>query len=130
MRIRRLDMPAVAVVVGIGLLTECTHSRLSAKDIRPFYNSNMTHVEGLKSTVEKSRTVPVRVLVLHGMLTSGAGYSTTLQKHLVQRLGLNLVAQPAEHGEIVRGYDVTVFDGPQPLNSKVPIPPSQLTKTA
>jgi hypothetical protein len=121
---------AEMLLVGIGFLSGCTQYHLGQKDIRPFYNSSIMHVEGLRSALDKSRDTPLRVLLVHGMLTSNVGYSRTLQKQIIAKLGLDLVEQKPEHSEIERGYDVTVFDGPQPLNSKIKIPLSQLTRSA
>jgi|GEM_PF-6905871 len=61
------------------------------------------------------------------MLTSEVGYSKTLQRQIIAKLGTDLIEGATNHDVIKRGYDVTVFDGPQPLNSKIKIPPSQLT---
>jgi hypothetical protein len=106
----------------------CSQHQLAPKDIRRFYNSDLTRVEGLRSVLKRSPDAPVRVLLLHGMLTNQAGYSARLQREIIAKLGLGLIEGETLVGPIERGYGVTVFDGPQPLSSNVKIPLSSLTR--
>jgi hypothetical protein len=70
---------------------------------------------------------PVRVLALHGMIEHNQGFSEKWQEPIGQRLGLVRRAS-SDDIELVRGYDVTIFAGPQPYGGIV-LQPSRLRIT-
>lgn len=113
------------------LFVGCSQARLSPKDIRPFHNSNAKRVEGVRRALNDSPDAPVRVLMLHGMITRDPGYSNELQEQIAKRrLKLERQSGEVKPEPIERGYKVYVFDGPQPLDMKIEIPLSEVRRTA
>ncbi|WLE98151.1 MAG: hypothetical protein QTN59_04800 [Candidatus Electrothrix communis] len=74
------------------------------------------HIAGIRQALNKFPDQPVRVLVIHGMITDKARYSEGMQKRIGERLGLELADNEPEAINITRGYDFTPYLGPQPLD--------------
>lgn len=111
------------------LIIGCSQAHLLPEDIRPFYNSSVDCVQGMRSALAASPDAPVRVLMLHGMITRDPGYSEHLQKKIAQeRLQLDRQSEEVTPEPIERGYKVIVFDGPQPL--EIDVPQSEVRRTA
>jgi hypothetical protein len=113
------------------LLTDgcALQTRVEPDAIRPLSNwGNLSRIEGLKHALSQSPDAPVRVLVIHGMITSKPGYSENLQKRVASQLNLVQI-KSTESTAIVRGYDFTVFSGPQPFSEALQLKPSQLRKS-
>jgi hypothetical protein len=105
---------------------------LKPAEIRPLPYSTgagpATQVRGLREAMRRSTGQPVRVLIVHGMMTRDSGYSTRLQQNLARRLGLRLQATfPIVR--MTRGYDPILFVGPQPFDDSLRLPESTLQKT-
>ena len=71
----------------------------------------------------------MRVLVLHGMITNSLEYSEKLQSYLGAQLNFVRLSKSAPI-DIARGYELTVFSGPQPYSGSVRLKPSQVIITA
>ncbi|MCI5156857.1 MAG: hypothetical protein D3906_00150 [Candidatus Electrothrix sp. AUS1_2] len=78
----------------------------------------LLHIDGIRQALIDSPEQPVRVLVIHGMITDEAGYSEDMQERIGERLGLKLLEEKKESIAINRGYDFTTYLGTQPLGKK------------
>lgn len=78
----------------------------------------LLHIDGFRQALINSPKQPVRVLVIHGMITDEAGYSEGMQKRIGKRLGLKLIAGSYDDIEINRGYDFTTYIGPAPVGKE------------
>lgn len=113
------------------LLTGC-QTKLEDKDIRwvPGLDGkkldNIGHVNGIRQALSESKT-PVRVFMVHGMITKDPNYSVAFQASIGKKLELVRVRQypvmPLE-----RGYQLAVMSGPQPFEAKAPM--SEIRKTS
>lgn len=106
---------------------------LAPKDIRPLHHSTgsmaLDRVQGIRQALLASPDAPVRVLAVHGMITSKAGYSNDLQDRLAERLGLQKGAVSRSEA-LARGYDFVPAYGAQPFDGVAKLPESRLLRTA
>ncbi len=87
---------------------------------------SLTRVEGIRQALSQSDK-PVRMFVVHGMITKDANYSEDFQGAIAKTLGLVRGKQyPVQY--INRGYDFEVFSGPQGYATHKPS--SELRKTS
>lgn len=113
------------------LLTGC-QTKLEDKDIRwvPGLDGkklyNIDHVNGIRQALSES-TSPVRVFVVHGMITKEPHYSEAFQASIGKKLEL-VRGRQYPVMSLARGYDVTVISGPQPFEAKAPV--SEIRKTS
>lgn len=123
-----------AWVISISLLVascSTTQRRIEPKEIRPLRYSVVGpggHISGLRDGLSKANASnrPVRVLTVHGMITDAADYSQKWQRSIADQLGF--AAHPTIEHEVVRGYDLTVFVGPQPLQLATPASRLRITR--
>lgn len=100
------------------LLTAC-QTKLEDKDIRwvPGLNGkkldNIDHVNGIRQALSESKT-PVRVFVVHGMITKDPHYSEAFQAAIGKKLEL-IRGKQYPVISLERGYQFTVMSGPQPV---------------
>lgn len=116
------------------LLSACwaPQHHLRVDEIRPLPYSTgpgpVSRVPGIREAMQRSPDQPVRVLVVHGMMTHESGYSERLQQNLANRLGLRLAARDRVL-PLRRGYDPVLFVAPQPFSDSVQLPQSTLQKS-
>lgn len=126
----RLALSLALVVAATGCATDTT---LSPRDIRPLHHSTgelaLKRVNGLRQAMDDSPDAPVRLLMVHGMITNGAGYSDTLQQRLAARLQLQMGVQ-SRSVALARGYDFVPAYGAQPFEGVAKLPESSLLRTA
>jgi len=117
--------------VVIFTFTGCTPQRhLQQAEIRPLpYSTNIKHVDGLRQALSDSPNAPVRILVVHGMITHEPKYSENMQGRLAKILGLVEGTRDEKGTEVYRGYDFIPFIGPQPLDGVIHSRPSEIRKT-
>ncbi|WPD21630.1 MAG: hypothetical protein SD837_15655 [Candidatus Electrothrix scaldis] len=113
----------------VALIGCAAQTDLQEEDIRPLPFSipwvlvgegagdHHRHINGIRQALIDSPDQPVRVLVLHGMITDEAGYSVNMQKRIGERLGIELANEP-ETIDIKRGYDFTTYLGPAPFGKE------------
>jgi hypothetical protein len=119
--LRQHDIHLFLPLLWIVSACATTHQKsISAADIRPlpFGVTEGDHprpIPGIRDALEKSRGsgTPVRILTVHGMLTSAPGFDSAWQKNIGDRLGL--VPGDSTLIEITRGYTVTAMAGEQPF---------------
>lgn len=124
----------IALLVGgaIFIAFGCAPQRhLQEADIRPLHYTtgelNIKRVDGLRHALSDSPNTPVRILVVHGMLTHEPNYSENMQQRLAEKLGL-VLGTNAKPTDIYRGYDFTPFIGPQPIDGVIHLKPSEIRK--
>jgi len=123
--------------IALCVLTACTSApqhELKPHDIRPLpypagdYGQLPRHIQGIQDRMKQAQrsSQPLRILAVHGMLTDAPGYSGAWQQQIAMQLGL--LARADTLVEIVRGYTVIPFSGPQPFE-QVKSKQSTLRKT-
>ncbi|HQY22218.1 MAG TPA: hypothetical protein PK389_00475 [Gammaproteobacteria bacterium] len=98
-------------------------------EIRPLYSSNAERVDGLRQALSDSPDSPVRIIVVHGMITSEPKYSENLQQRLAEKLGLILSKREEYPTYIYRGYDFIPSLGPQPFDGVIHLKASEVRKS-
>lgn len=129
---RRLS--ATAVVISLVACTSAPQHTLSPRDIRPLpypagdFGQLPPRVIGIRDRIKEANadSQPLRILAVHGMLTDAPGFSASWQTAIAEQLGLR--ARSDESAELVRGYDIIPFSGPQPFE-QVKSKQSTLRKT-
>jgi len=128
---RALASCAAILCILVLALTSC-QAKFTDKDIRwvPGIEGkrlgNLTRVEGIRQALSQTDK-PVRMFVVHGMITKDGNYSEDFQGAIGKTLGLVRGKQyPVQY--INRGYDFEVFSGPQPYVTHKPL--SELRKTS
>lgn len=118
----------------------CAPSRLSADDIRPlpYYSTgtpdrpawgNPDPVPGLRAAIARATVErPVKLLTVHGMITSEPNYSTSTLKALTSSLKLSMSGDPVPIN-LARGYEIQLVYGPQPADVVPAKMTSRLTRT-
>lgn len=137
---RPMNVPSSSPVLRLVLLLPAIllagcwapQHHLKPGEIRPLPYSTgpgpATHVTGIREAMRRTPDQPVRVLVVHGMMTHDTGYSARLQQNVARRLGLTRqVRYPVV--PLRRGYDPILFAGAQPFDDSVRLPESTLQKT-
>lgn len=86
----------------------------------------VSHVDGIRQALSNTEE-PVRVLMVHGMITKNPNYSATFQTAVGEQLQLTRGMQyPVKY--MARGYDFEVSSGPQPFATGRQL--SELRKTS
>ncbi len=131
LRLHALQPYAAILCLLVFSLTSC-QSKLNDTDIRwvPGIQGkkpgNLSRVDGIRQALSETEK-PVRVFIVHGMITKDPNYSVEFQAALGETLQLIRGKQyPVQY--INRGYGFEVFSGPQPFVSKMPL--SELRKTS
>ena len=113
------NFPTVFLAAATSFAIACNTRQVHLKDseIRPLPFGTGLPVNGLRGTVDSARAanVPVRLLLMHGMITSERGYSRPHQLRIAERLKLEQAGTDSVF-PIARGYDFTVTAGPQPFD--------------
>lgn len=113
------------------LLTGC-QTKLEDTDIRwvPGLDGkkldNIDHVNGIRQALSESKA-PVRVFIVHGMITKDPHYSEAFQASIGKKLEL-VRGRQYPVMSLARGYQLTVMSGPQPFEAKAPM--SEIRKTS
>lgn len=127
---RLLRLIPLAACLLAGCWAPQRHLRPS--EIRPLPYSTgpgtATRVGGIREAMRRSGGQPVRVLVVHGMMTSDTAYSRELQRQVARRLGLERRAHHAPT-PLRRGYAPVLFAQAQPFDGRAPLPESTLQKS-
>ena len=122
--------PLLAVVLLAGCWAPQHH--LKPGEIRPLPYSTgpglATRVGGIREAMQGSPGQPVRVLVVHGMMTKDTAYSRTLQRNVARRLGLRRAAH-FPPTPLRRGYEPVLFSRAQPFAEREQLPESTLQKS-
>lgn len=117
-------------ILALLALTGCVkQTDFQEEDIRPLPFSipfviegegagdHRRHIDGIRQALIDSPEQPVRVLVLHGMITDKPEYSVDMQERIGERLGLERAKNEPDDIDINRGYDFTTYLGPQPFGA-------------
>lgn len=120
----------ILVVAMTTMISGCVPQyHIKKTEIRPFYNSNAKRVDGLRQALLDSSDSPLRIIVVHGMITSEPKYSENLQQRLAETLGLILGKREEYPTYIYRGYDFIPFLGPQPFDGVIHLKASEVRKS-
>lgn len=117
----------ILVVAMTTMISSCVPQyHIKKAEIRPLYSSSTKRVDGLRQALLDSPDSPIRIIVVHGMITSEPKYSENLQQRLAETLGLILGKREEYPTYIYRGYDFIPFLGPQPFDGVIHLKASEV----
>ncbi|MBK7352519.1 MAG: hypothetical protein IPJ05_01810 [Nitrosomonas sp.] len=120
----------ILVVAMTTMISSCVPQyHIKKAEIRPLYSSSTKRVDGLRQALLDSPDSPIRIIVVHGMITSEPKYSENLQQRLAETLGLILGKREEYPTYIYRGYDFIPFLGPQPFDGVIHLKASEVRKS-
>ena len=126
---RKILIP-ILVAALTTMISGCVpQHHIKKTEIRPLYNSSDKRVDGLRQALLDSPDSPVRIIVVHGMITSEPKYSEDLQQRLAEALKLVSGTREEYPTYIYRGYDFIPFFGPQPFDGVIHLKASEVRKS-